>query len=94
MTGTVANPQGITDPPIDDLLEKVDSKYSLVVYTAARARQINTYNQQIEAGLLDAVGPLVPHAPQEKPLTIAMHEVNDDMLDMTLSDQESTTEDA
>lgn len=87
MTGTVAVPEGITDPPIDDLLEKVDSKYSLVVFTAARARQINTYNQQIEAGLLEAVGPLVEHSTEEKPLTIAMREVNEGMLSLRLGDE-------
>ena len=39
MTGIVAKPEGITYPPIDDLMEKVDSKYALVVYAARRARQ-------------------------------------------------------
>ena len=84
MTGTVAHPEGITDPPIDDLLENVDSKYALVAFAAARARQINTYNQQLEAGLLDTIGPLVDHAPREKPLSIAMHEIAQGMLDMQL----------
>ena len=34
-------PEGITYPSIDGLLEKTDSKYSLVIYAAKRARQIN-----------------------------------------------------
>ena len=29
MSGIVAQPEGITYPPIDDLLEHVDSKYAL-----------------------------------------------------------------
>ncbi|HSP75134.1 MAG TPA: DNA-directed RNA polymerase subunit omega, partial [Cryobacterium sp.] len=29
---------GIIDPPIDDLLTKVDSKYALVVFASQRAR--------------------------------------------------------
>ena len=45
MFGTTPYPEGITSPAIDDLLEKVDSKYTLVVYGAARARQINSYRQ-------------------------------------------------
>ena len=49
MLGTVAHPEGITNPPIDDLLEKVDSKYGLVIDAAKRARQINTYSQQLES---------------------------------------------
>ena len=31
MSGTVANPIGITNPPIDELLAATDSKYSLVI---------------------------------------------------------------
>ena len=41
MSGTVAAPEGITNPPIDELLEKTSSKYSLVIFAAKRARQIN-----------------------------------------------------
>ncbi|WP_334169744.1 DNA-directed RNA polymerase subunit omega, partial [Timonella senegalensis] len=37
MSGTIPQPVGITDPPIDNLLEKVDSKYALVVYSSKRA---------------------------------------------------------
>lgn len=92
MTGTVANPEGITNPPIDDLLEHVDSKYALVAFSAERARQINTYNQQLEAGLLDTIGPLVYHAPREKPLSIAMHEIAQGMLDMRLKGDEPEPE--
>ena len=61
------NPEGITNPPIDDLLEKVDSKYRLVIFAAKRARQINAYYSQLSEGLLENVGPLVGVAPQEKP---------------------------
>ena len=45
LTGPVAGalPEGITNPPIDDLLDKVSSKYALVIYSAKRARQINDY---------------------------------------------------
>mgnify|MGYP000928484178 CR=1 FL=1 len=53
------NPEGITNPPIDDLLEKVDSKYRLVIFAAKRARQINAYYSQLGEGLLENVGPLV-----------------------------------
>ncbi len=82
MSGTVANPTGITNPPIDDLLEKVDSKYQLVIFAAKRARQINSYNSQLQEGLLEFVGPLVPSAQEDKPLSIAMREVNEGVLQM------------
>ena len=35
-------PIGITDPPIDELLDHVSSKYALVIFAAKRARQINS----------------------------------------------------
>ena len=71
MSGTVAQPEGITNPPIDDLLETVDSKYALVLYAAKRARQINAYYAQLQGdGLLEHVGPLVDVDDQEKALSI------------------------
>ena len=80
MSGTVAAPEGITNPPIDDLLTKTDSKYQLVLYSAKRARQINAYYSQLGEGLLEYVGPLVDTHVQEKPLSIALREINEDLL--------------
>jgi len=80
LSGTVAAPEGITNPPIDELLEKTSSKYALVIYAAKRARQINAYYSQLGEGLLEYVGPLVETSPQEKPLSIALREINSDML--------------
>ncbi len=68
--------EGITNPPIDELLTKSDSKYKLVLFAAKRARQINAYYSQLGEGLLDHVGPLVETSVQEKPLSIALREVN------------------
>ena len=36
----ITTADGITNPPIDDLLDVVDSKYRLVIMAAKRARQI------------------------------------------------------
>ena len=72
--------EGITNPPIDDLLTKTDSKYKLVLYSAKRARQINAYYSQLGEGLLEYVGPLVDTHVQEKPLSIALREINEDLL--------------
>lgn len=83
MSGTVAQPEGITDPPIDDLLEATNSKYALVIYGAKRARQINAYNAQLHEGLLEFVGPLVPSTQEEKPLSIALREINEGLLQST-----------
>ncbi|AZQ76524.1 DNA-directed RNA polymerase subunit omega [Flaviflexus ciconiae] len=82
MYGTVPEPEGITYPPIDDLLEKVDSKYALAVYSANRARQINDYRQELMSadGNVVHVGPLVASDPEEKALSIALREVVEDKL--------------
>ncbi len=80
MSGSQPVAEGITNPPIDELLEKTDSKYKLVLYSAKRARQINAYYSQLGEGLLEYVGPLVETHVQEKPLSIALREINDDLL--------------
>ena len=46
-------PEGITDPPIDELLNKVSSKYALVIFAAKRARQINSYYQEQDEGVFE-----------------------------------------
>ena len=72
---------GIIDPPIDNLLERVESKYELVIYASKRARQINDYYSDLHEGnLFDNVGPLVDSSVEDKPLTIALHEINEDKL--------------
>ena len=71
---------GIINPPIDDLLEVVDSKYRLVIMAAKRARQINAYYSQLGEGLLEYVGPLVETRVQEKPLSIALREAREHLL--------------
>lgn len=80
MSGVVPAPEGITNPPIDELLSQTTSKYALVIYASKRARQINAYYSQLSEGLLEHVGPLVETAPQEKPLSIALREINEGLL--------------
>ena len=79
MAGTPAA-DGIINPPIDDLLDVVDSKYRLVIMAAKRARQINAYYGQLGEGLLEFVGPLVETRVQEKPLSISLREIRERML--------------
>ena len=76
-----AENKGIIDPPIDELLDRVDSKYQLVIYGAKRARQINAYYTDLHEGnLFDNVGPLVDSEIQDKPLTIALREIHQGKL--------------
>ena len=92
MSGNQPVAIGITSPPIDDLLTHTDSKYKLVLYSAKRARQINAYYSQLGEGLLEYVGPLVDTHVQEKPLSIAMREINEGVLTCTDIDPEAEAE--
>src|SRR3954462_281932 len=75
---------GIIDPPIDDLLSRVDSKYQLVIFASKRARQINDYYADLHEGsLFDNVGPLVAPPIDDKPLSVALREINEDKLTLT-----------
>ena len=82
MSGPIPAAEGVTNPSIDDLLTKTDSKYKLVLYSAKRARQINAYYSQLGEGLLEYVGPLVDTHVQEKPLSIALREINERPADL------------
>lgn len=62
-------------PRIDDLLEKVDSKYALVIMAAKRARQINNYYRSREEGSIDDIPPPLVDTRSRNILTIALEEV-------------------
>jgi len=66
----------IDEPRIDDLLAQVDSKYSLVILAAKRAREINSYYNQLGEGRGEFVPPLVETGGlRSKPLSIALEEI-------------------
>lgn len=62
------------NPPIEDLLDCVDSKFSLVTLAARRARQINSYFSHLGEGLGHMVPPQVPVV-AHKPLSISFEEI-------------------
>ena len=70
------------DLKIDELLDKVDSRYGLVVAGAKRARQINEYTATL--GLNDALGIPGPqvHTRSQHPLSIAIEELRDGKLEV------------
>lgn len=80
MPANSLRPEGITNPPIDTLIEKAGSKYQLVIYAARRAREINAYYSQLDSGALENVGPLVAAERQDKPMSIALREIDQDKL--------------
>ncbi|MGH8980879.1 MAG: DNA-directed RNA polymerase subunit omega [Acidimicrobiales bacterium] len=65
----------LMDPPIEQLLDKVDSKFTLVALGSARARQINAYYNSLGEGLGRVVPPQVTSV-SGKPLSIAFEEIS------------------
>lgn len=75
---------GIINPPIDELMKRVDSKFGLVIFASKRARQLNDYYSQLHDGnLFNNVGPLVDATVDDKPLTVALREIAADKLVLT-----------
>jgi DNA-directed RNA polymerase subunit omega len=64
----------LMDPPVEELLDKVDSKFTLVALSSKRARQINSYYNQLGESLGVIVPPQVTSV-SGKPLTIAFEEI-------------------
>src|SRR5215216_8103827 len=67
---------------IDDLLDKVDSRYGLVLVAARRAREINEYAATL--GLNESLGIPGPqvHTRSQHPLSIAFEELRADKLEV------------
>lgn len=67
---------------IDELLDKVDSRYGLAVAAAKRARQINEYTATL--GLNESLGIPGPqvHTRSQHPLSIAIEELRADRLEV------------
>jgi DNA-directed RNA polymerase subunit omega len=67
------------DPPIEVLLNRVDARFTLVTLSAMRARQINSYYNQLSEGLGAIVPPQVAST-SRKPLSIALEEIAADKI--------------
>jgi DNA-directed RNA polymerase subunit omega len=66
--------EGTTIARIDDLMDKVDSRFHLVHLAAKRAREINGYFAQLGEGMGAFVPPLLT-TETNKPLSIALEEI-------------------
>ena len=64
----------LMEPRIEQLMGRVDSKFTLVTLAAMRAREINDYYNQLGEGLGRIVPPQVTSV-SRKPLSIALEEV-------------------
>lgn len=67
------------NPAIERLLERAGSKFTLVTLGAKRARQINSYYNQLTEGLGTVVPPQVSSSAR-KPLSIAFEEIDADKI--------------
>jgi len=65
------------NPRIDTMLEKVEphSRYTLVIVSAKRARQINNYHHQLGEGTFDDFPPPLVESRSKNYLTIALEEI-------------------
>jgi DNA-directed RNA polymerase subunit omega len=66
-------------PPIEELLDRVDSKFSLVTLAARRARQINSYFAHLGEAGSKVVPPQVSSVAR-KPLSIGFEEIAADKI--------------
>jgi DNA-directed RNA polymerase subunit omega len=74
------------NPPIEQLLDTVDSKFTLVTLAARRARNINSYFNQLGDGLGHMIPPQVSSVAR-KPLSIAFEEIAEDKIVWTEAPQ-------
>ena len=76
------------NPPIEELLDRVDSKFRLVTVAARRARDINAYFGHLGEGLGKAVPPQVASVAR-KPLSIGFEEIAVDKIGYVIVDPEA-----
>ncbi len=69
----------MVNPPIEELLERSNSKFTLVTLSAKRARQINSYFGHLGEGLGSSIPPQVTSIAR-KPLSIAFEEIAADKI--------------
>ena len=75
----ITSSDSMISPRIEDLLDRVDSKFSLVTLAAYRARQVNSYFNQLGDGLGTLIPPQVSSLAR-KPLSIAFEEIAADKI--------------
>ena len=85
----------LVNPKIEILMQHVDSRFSLVLLASRRAREINSYFNQLGDGLGHMVPPQVSSVAR-KPLSIAFEEIAADKIErvehVAPADAEATVE--
>jgi DNA-directed RNA polymerase subunit omega len=81
------------NPSIEELLDRAGSKFSLVTLSAMRARQINSYFNQLGEGLGAIVPPQVTSVAR-KPLSIAFEEISGDKIRLAHPSEQAADDEA
>ena len=87
----MAQRASLMTPRMEELLERVDSKFTLVTLSAMRAREINDYYNQLGEGLGKIVPPQVTSV-SRKPLTISLEEIEAGKIEAVPLPEESEGE--
>jgi DNA-directed RNA polymerase subunit omega len=64
----------IINPKIEDLLDHSENKFTLVIESAKRARQITNFQKRLGEGI-GGVAPMRLEDISKKPLTVALEEI-------------------
>jgi DNA-directed RNA polymerase subunit omega len=64
----------MTNPKIEDLLDHSENKFTLVIESAKRARQITNFQKRLGEGV-GGVAPMRLEDISKKPLTVALEEI-------------------
>ena len=75
----MATEDTMMNPPIESLMDRTQSKFALVTLSARRAREINSYFNQLGEGLGSMVPPQVSST-SRKPLSISFEEIAADKI--------------
>jgi len=83
----------LMEPRMEELLDRVGSKFTLVTLAAMRAREINDYYNQLGEGLGKIVPPQVTSV-SRKPLSIALEEIQAGKIEAHPIDHEALAAEA
>lgn len=78
----------LMEPRMEGLLDRVGSKFTLVILASMRAREINDYYNQLSEGLGKIVPPQVVSA-SRKPLSISLEEIQAGKIEANPIDHEA-----
>ncbi len=83
----------MVNPKIESLLEHSENKFTLVIESAKRARQITNFQKRLGEGI-GGVAPMRLEDISKKPLTVALEEIADGRIEYDRPEPGDDEEDA